>query len=102
MSERDQQLIGALPHNVEPLANYMNYGDGDQIELHSERDWVAEQEPHVIRALGAYCISRAGEFARIAQYCQDELVELGEIPKQRTRPLDFTKRAAVFETAEGS
>lgn len=98
MSERDRQLIGGIPHDIEPLANYMTYDDGDQIELHTEREWIAEQEPRVIRALGAYCISRAGEFLQIAQYCQEELVELGEIAKPRTRAIDLTKRAAVFET----
>lgn len=98
MSEQDRQLIGAVPHDIEPLVNYMTSADGDQIELHTEREWVAEQEPRAIRALGAYCISRASEFLQIARYCQDELVELGEIPKQRTRAIDLTKRAAVFET----
>ena len=100
MRETDKRIIGGIPHDIEPLANYMTYDDGDQIELHTEREWIAEQEPRVIRALGAYCISRAGDFLQIAQYCQDELVELGEIPKPRTRAIDLTKRAAVFETPE--
>ena len=100
MSERDKQLIGGIPHDIEPLANYMTYDDGDQIELHTEREWIAEQEPRTMRALGAYCVSRAGEFLKIAQYCQEELVELGEIAKPRTRAIDLTKRAAVFDTPE--
>ncbi|WOI85951.1 hypothetical protein [Rhodococcus qingshengii] len=96
MSETDKRLIGGLPYDVEPLVTYMHDEDDDQIPLHTEREWVAEQEPHVIRALGTYCIQRASEFAAIAQHCQDELVELGEIKKPRTRALDFSKRAMVF------
>lgn len=101
MSETDKRLIGGLPYEVEPLLSYMNDEDGDQIPLHTESEWVAEQEPRVIRALGAYCMSRAAEFLRVAQHCQDELVELGEISKPRTRAIDLTKRASVFHLEGG-